>query len=204
MKIIIDDKVCTKHKMTLNEVLLALLYRNCNDVVKIYNNMLNRQILTNKNGNVYVTQRWSEVLDVILADSGTSQDEERLKNLAAKMRESYPEGRMIDRYTGKPTPYYFRCNPSEIQNKLKTFFNRYGNKSDEEILDAERRYVESFNGNFQQAGFRLLKYFIWKDNPKQGPDGNYVESISPLLDFLANKEDEGVKINSDDWQNRMI
>ena len=124
-----------------------------------------------------------------------------MKELAKTLRELYPEGRMIDRFTGKPTSYYFRCNQKEIEQKLKTFFFRYGNYTDEDIIDATKRYVASFNGNYQQKGFRQLKYFIWKDDPKQGPDGNYVESISPLLDFLENKEsEEGVVVtNSDDW-----
>ena len=41
-----------------------------------------------------------------------------------------------------------------------------------------------------------------KDEKKEGAFGNHVESMSPLLDFLENKESEkevGVVINSDDW-----
>lgn len=198
MKIVIDDKVCLKHKMTLQEVLLALAFRmNNSDIV--VDNMLRREILVKK-GDYLVTQRWSDVLDEILADSGGAQDEERLISLATKMREAYPEGRMLDRRTGKPSSYIFRGNTKEIMLKLKSFFFRYGNFSDEDILDAEKRYVASWNGNYQQPGFRLLKYFIWKDNIKQGPDGGYVESASPLLDFLENKESVGAEeVNTDDF-----
>ena len=67
MKITIDEKVCLKHKMTPQEVLLALAVRagGFEDSIE---NMVRREILVDDN--VYkVTQHWSEVLDEILADS---------------------------------------------------------------------------------------------------------------------------------------
>lgn len=202
MKITIDDKICLKHKMTFEEFLMALMYRQVKSPREITNNLLNREIVVNHGGQYLVTQRWSEVIDEILADSqGSERTDDELMELARKMRDAYPQGRMIDRYTGRPTTYYFRCNVPEVAKKLKTFFARYGNFSDEDILDAEKRYVASYNGNYQQKGFRLIKYFILKDDVKQGPDGNYVEPLSPLLDFLSNKESEEVVggTNSDDW-----
>ena len=206
MKLTLDEKMCLKHKLAFEEVLLALCFRSIKDIQKTVGNMVNREILVVKGGQHLVTQRWSDVLDEIIADSSVEQDEERLKELAKKMREAYPEGRMIDRRTNQPTSYYFRCNTSEVVKKLKTFFSRYGDYSDEDILDAEKRYVASYRGNYQQAGFRQLKYFIWKDNPRQGPDGSYVESISPLLDFLENKESGEVEeeANTFDWTSKMV
>jgi hypothetical protein len=205
----LDEKACIKHKLTLEEALIALTIRHVKFPSKVTDNLLSREVLTKKEGQLYVTQHWSDVLDEILADSMGEQDEERLKALAKKMRDVYPEGRMIDRKTGQPTPYFFRCNPSEVFKKLKTFFVRYGSivgdVTDEEIVEATKHYVATFRGNYQQAGFRQLKYFIWKDNPRQGPDGNYVESISPLLDALTNRESaevgEGI---TEDWTSQMI
>ena len=201
MKLTIDEKVCLKHKMTLSEVLIALAVRNT-DAVKEIPNMLNREILVeDKTEDWYrITQHWSDVLDEIIADSSgaVEKSDEELQELAKKMRELYPEGRMIDTRTGKPTSYYFRCNVPEIVRSLKRFFTRFGNYSNEDILDATRRYVASYRGNYQQRGFRIIKYFILKDDVKQGPDGNYVDPLSPLLDFLENKESEedGVVITS--------
>ena len=194
MKITIDEKICRKHKMTLQEVLLALAIRigkhqDCID------NMLAREILVNKD-DTQITQHWSEVVDEILADSnGCIKSDEELKEFAKKMMEAYPHGAMIDRRTGRPTTYYFQCNNYEVRTKLKSFYNRYGPYSDEEILDAEKRYVARWNGNYQQVGFRQLKYFIFKVDKETG------EITSPLLDFLENKEseEEGVVITSDDW-----
>ena len=207
MKLTIDEKMCLKHKMTIEEFLIAYMYGHVKKPDQVLQNLLNREILVLKNGDYYLTQRWNDVMNEIIADSTQEQDEERLKNLAIQMRDLYPAGRIIDRKTGQPTSYYFKCNVSEIMKKLKTFFIRFGNFSDEDILDATKRYVASFRGNYQQKGFRIIKYFIWKDDVKVGPDGNYVESISPLLDFLENKESEEevvVGTNSDDWMTKMI
>lgn len=188
MKITIDEKVCLKHKMTVQEVLIALIMR-MGKVPDAMENMLNREILVDT-GEYQVTQHWSDVLDEILSDSsGTvEKSDEELLELAKKMRELYPQGKMKDRY-GRPTPYYYRCNNSEVVKKLKKFFTIFGNVSDEEILDATKRYVASFQGNY--TGMRLIKYFILKDDVKPSEDGQgHVEQISDLATFLENKESE--------------
>lgn len=205
MKLTIEEKACTKHRLTFDEVLMTLVYRQIKDPPEVFKNLKEREIITQQNGKFYVTQHWAEVLDEVLADSSGEQNEDRLRNLAIQMREIYPQGRMIDSKTGRPTPYYFRCNVGEVSRKLKTFFARYGEYTDEEILDATRRYVAAYQGNYQQKGFRLLKYFIFKDDVRQGPDGNYVEPLSYLLDYLENKEEtEGVVVNTEDWTTKLI
>ena len=196
MKITIDEKVCLKHKMTIQEVLLALAFRMANSDIVI-DNMLNREILVDK-GDYLVTQHWSDVLDEILSDSSGSieKSDEEIIELAKQMRELYPQGKMKDRY-GRMTPYYYRCNNSEVVKKLKKFFTIFGNVSNEEILDATKRYVASFQGNY--TGMRLIKYFILKDDVRPSEDGTgHVEQISDLATFLENKESEEEGVNNDD------
>lgn len=202
MKVIIDEKACEKHKMTLEEFLVSLMIRQVKDVHKLTKDLLDRNIIVFKEGNYLITQPWSDTLDEILAESTEElekTDEELLK-LAEEIRKCFPSGKMKDRY-GRDTPYYYRCNKSEISKSLKRFFAQGNKYSDEEILDATKRYVESFKGNY--AGMRLAKYFIMKNPVKQGEDGvGYVEQVSDLLTFLENKESregEGEVINSEDW-----
>ena len=198
MKITIDEKVCTKHKMTIQEVLIALIMR-MGKVPDTMENMLNREILVDT-GEYEVTQHWSDVLDEILSDSSgnVEKSDEELLELAKQMRELYPQGKMKDRY-GRMTPYYYRCNNSEVVKKLKKFFTIFGNVSDEDILDATKRYVASFQGNY--TGMRLIKYFILKDDVKPSEDGTgHVEQISDLATFLENKESgEEDENNDDSW-----
>ena len=199
MKITIDEKVSLKHKMTPVEVLFALAIRYSENPQGELLNMENREIIVKDKGIYRITQHWSDVLDEILSDSsGTiEKSDEELLELAKQMRELYPQGKMKNRY-GQPTPYYYRCNNSEVVKKLKKFFTIFGNYSNEEILDATKRYVASFRGNY--ANMRLIKYFILKDDVKLSEDGTgHVEQISDLATFLENRESEEEVVNNDDW-----
>ena len=67
----------------------------------------------------------------------------------------------------------------------------YGTKyTDEQIINATQKYVNSFNGNY--AYLKLLKYFIWKDERLKG------ESVQSLLaDFIENESAEDT--TNSDW-----
>ena len=202
MKITIDEDVCIKHKMTYEEFLIAYAFRQVPECHEVIKNLIAREVLIVKDGFYYVTQHWSDVLDDILCDSAgvSERTEESLMALAEKIRDCFPKGKMKDRF-GRDTPYYYRCNKSEVSKALNRFFTQFGNYPDSEIIDATKRYVASFNGNY--TGMRLAKYFIMKNPIKQDENGRgYVEQVSDLLTFLENKESEkevGVVINSDDW-----
>lgn len=200
MKLIIDEALCSKHKMTITEVLLALAVRSSDNLQGELLNMQNREILVNDRGIYKVTQHWSDVLDELLSDSSGASEktDEQLIKLAKQMREIFPQRKMLDRM-GRPTPYYYRCNTSEVVRKLKKFFTIFGNIPDSDIIDATKRYVASFQGDY--TGMRLIKYFILKDDVKPSEDGTgHVEQISDLATFLENKDcEEEEVINGDSW-----
>lgn len=200
MKLIIDEALCSKHKMTITEVLLALAVRSSENLQGELLNMQNREILVNDKGIYKVTQHWSDVLDELLSDSSGASEktDEQLIMLAKQMREIFPQRKMLDRL-GRPTPYYYRCNTSEVVRKLKKFFTIFGNIPDSDIIDATKRYVASFQGDY--TGMRLIKYFILKDDVKPSEDGTgHVEQISDLATFLENKDSEEEEvINGDSW-----
>lgn len=187
MKIVIDEKSCKKHKMTDQEILIALAVR-AGKYEEVVQNMLNREILVKDKGQLKITQRWSDVADEIIADSSNEISEERLEALANKLKECFPQGRTPDK------KYIYRCNKKEIMQSLKKFFNQFGNYTDDEVIDAAKRYVASFRGNY--AFMRIVKYFIIKDLRRDGGD-----IISDLATFLENKESEEdvVNTNSDEW-----
>lgn len=194
MKITIDEKECLKHKLTPEEVFTALAVRSSKDFQKTLDNLVNREVLTLAGGDKYmVTQRWSDELDEILCDSsGAIDDEDRLNNLAQKMRDCYPKGKMPG------TVYYYRCNTREVVLKLKKFFNVYGNYTDDRIVDATKRFVASYNGNYKYLP--LIKYFIMKNKTVMDEDGtSHISEVSPLADYLENKTDDNLVTASDDW-----
>ena len=195
MKITIDDKICLKHGLTPNEVMLALAIRT-GDMKEDISNMVARGILVDK-GEYLVTQRWSDVLDEILCDSQSSieKSDEELLNLAQRMRECFPQGKMPG------TPYYYRCNNSEVIKKLKKFFIQYGNYPDDDIVDACKRFVASFRGNYKYLP--LVKYFISKLKDQEDEDGTiHKVEYSPLADYLENKEE--TVADTSDWNTQTL
>ncbi len=201
MKMSLDEKICLKHELTLQEVLIALAVR-VGTTKQAVNNLLAREVLVERNGEYFITQHWNEVVDEILCDSasnGTDLSDERLLALAVKIQECFPKQKMLNNW-GQATPFYFRCNKTEIKNKLKKFLTVYGEVSDEDIIDATKRYVESFASKGYR-GMRLAKYFIIKDDRKLGADEEvHVEQLSDLATFLENKgSEEENAVNGDDW-----
>lgn len=201
-KVTLDEKVCLKHKLTLQEALLVLAVRtgSTKDAV---NNLLAREVLVERNGEFLVTQHWSDVLDEVICDSGNNGidlSEERLLALALKVQECFPKLKM--RYaSGQDSPFYFRCNKTEIKNKLKKFLTVYGNVSDEDIIDATKRYVATYEPK-GYMGMRLAKYFIIKDDRKLMEDDEvHVEQLSDLATFLENKTEDTPAdiVDGDDW-----
>lgn len=192
MKITIDDKVCTKHKMTVPEVLFALAFRQAGK--QVISNMVAREILSDVGGEYHVTQGWSDVLEEILAESSGSVkiDETRLLNLALKIQEVFPSGYKVDERTN--AKYYHKSNSRSIQSALKRFITYYRDYTDEEILDAAKEYVASFRGNYSRI--EMANYFVYKDNRNKGG-----EITSTLATFLENKDsgDGGVVVNTEDW-----
>lgn len=191
MKITIDEKVCTKHKMTDQEVLIALAVR-AGKYEEVIQNMLNREILVEDDGQLKITQHWSDVVDEVLCDSGSSVSDKRLSHLAEEIQNCFPSGFKMDERTG--TKYYHKSNKLAIKQALKRFIFYFGDYSDEDIIDAAKRYVASFRGNYRYP-FQMANYFVCKDLRTRGGD-----ITSPLATFLENKESgEEDENNDDSW-----
>lgn len=135
--------------------------------------------LTGQPINPKITQTGIEVLESILLDSEFNPqkgEDDRYMNLAAQLIELFPKGRK------EGTNYMWRDSKAIIAKKLKTVVKKYEvTFTDEEAIDATRRYVASFNGDYRYM--QLLKYFIMKKNPLTGDEN------SQFLSYLENTED---------------
>lgn len=129
--------------------------------------------------NPKLTQTGIEAIESILLDSefaSPKEEDDRYLNLAAKLIELFPKGRK------EGTNYMWRDSKAIIAKKLKTVVKKYEvTFTDEEAIDATRRYVASFNGDYRYM--QLLKYFIMKKNPLTGDEN------SQFLSYLENTED---------------
>lgn len=192
MKITLDEKTCLKNKLTLQEALIAAAvsmgkYRDT------INNMINRGILTQDTPTL--SSDWEGIIKKLIDNEGF-----RFEELALQVQACFPKQRMIYP-NGIASPFYFRCNKTEIKNKLKKFIEVYGEVSNEDILDATKRYVASYAPKGYR-GMRLAKYFIIKDDRKLSVDDEiHVEQLSDLATFLENKTEDTPSniVDGDDW-----
>ena len=115
-------------------------------------------------------------------------DTDRYDELADKLRELYPKGRK------EGTSYLWRDSHAKIANKLRTLVKKYNFKfTDEQAINATKRYIESFNGNYSYM--QLLKYFILKKDKDTG------EENSQLMSYIENEDYTDAA--NDDWMNEV-
>lgn len=188
----LTDVACRKHNLLLSEGIALLAISTTTD--DTYKSLVDKGLITKANGTMQslnrkysATEKGIVLADELVADSEKNivAKEDSIKELADKLRSIYPEGKM------EGTSYYYRCNKADIIRKLKSFFRRYGEYTPEQIIEATQRYVSSFNGNYTYL--RLLKYFIWKDENK---DGETLQ-VSQLADWIENKNETNA--NNTDW-----
>lgn len=196
-KIEIDEAKCLKLGLTLQETLIAIAI-SMGKYRETATNMLNRGIITLdlfKQGSPDITSKWKSKVGSFLVS-----DEQRLETLALKVQDCFPKQKLMYA-NGRESPFYFRCNKTEIKNKLKKFLDFYGEVSDDDIIDATKRYVDTYASK-GYLGMRLAKYFILKDDRRLTADDEvHVEQLSDLATFLENKSENKPQdiVNGDDW-----
>ena len=192
MKITLDEKTCLKNKLTLQEALIAAAV-SMGNYKCTFDNMINRHVLGIMGQSV--DSKWKDIIKNLI-----NSEDARFEALATKVQECFPKQKMMYA-NGTASPFYFRCNKTEIKNKLKKFLTIYGEVADEDIIDATKRYVASYAPKGYR-GMRLAKYFIMKDDRKLMADGEvHVEEISDLATFLENKTEDTPSdiVDGDDW-----
>ena len=196
MKFTIDEAVVTRLGMDLPSLFATLLVKTGADIEQVFSDLVKKEVLVKGMlGGYSVTSRWSDVCNnILLTSEKTIPKDEELEPLALELMSLVPQTKMPG------TPYYYKCNKREIILKLKKFFKLYGFYPYEDIINATKRYVASFNGDYRYM--KLLKYFIMKDEKRTDSDGRgYIEETSMLATELENKESSD--INSDNWVNEL-
>lgn len=198
MKYIIDTEILEREGIGLDEALYLLsVYKkkpiNFNTIqkAKVENKILKFE---NSRDPVKITHKGQSYIESILAKSKihvSSDNLERYRTLADKMREVYPKGL-------KPgTNYQWRDSTAIIADRLMKLVAKYNIEfTDEEAVDATKRYIASFNGNYRYM--QILKYFISKQKPVEGTSA---EQNSQFLSFLQN---EGDIIENQDWTANLV
>lgn len=194
MNYIINEDICKEKGMDLPSLLAVLLVKTGINITELFNNLINKGILVKdiSSDGFLVTQNWDSICsDILLSADKTVPSEDQLLPLVNSLMEIFPPGKK------EGTTIYWKGNKKDNRERLQKFFKLYGNKySNEQILEAAKKYVESFNG--QYTYMRALKYFIWKDEKKIGSDGKkYIEEVSDLASYIENADQEESLNN--DW-----
>ena len=203
MKIVLDTEVCKKEGKDV-DVALYLLSLLCGSKItqNTFEKARQQRLLTFSQmydvrnpfpDYVTLTDTGEHIAEGLMASSMNSSSEERCVSLAEKLREVFPAGK-------KPGyAYTWRDSVSCIADRLKKFFMKYGEYTDEQIIEATKAYVASFNGNYTYM--QLLKYFIWK-NKVTGEEvvgGRIVGEVERQSQLAAWIEDTPDKKTSADW-----
>lgn len=201
MIISISKEGIEKNNTTLGEVLLMFIYENEVNIQEAQDKLIKKGFITasyDKNYNKVgfrVTNKGREIINNVIVDSDKEQKpQDKLENLANKLKESFPKGK-------KPgTNYYWTDGTPLIIRRLKLFFKKYGNTySDEQIIEAAKKYVDSFNNEYQYM--KLLKYFIFKEKVNKNGE---VEGESDLINYIENADQEDLgNENNVDWTNTL-
>lgn len=191
----LDSKRITQCGLFIEDVLALLLVKHCSNLKLLFERLLdNGLILQNKDieGSFYMPEGvLMELDDVIQKCAPETSKDDVIEGLAKNMIDVYPKGI-------KPgTNQTWRSNVTDISRRLRKFQTRYPQYDIDKILDATKRYVQSFNGHYDFM--RTLKYFIWKDEFKYDDDGRgYIEQVSELANFIENN-DAGDQMMSTDF-----
>ena len=198
MKYIIDTEILEREGIGLDEALylLSVYKKKPIDFNTVQKARVENKILKFENPRdpVNITPKGQSFIESILAKSKihvSSDNLERYRTLADKMREVYPKGL-------KPgTNYQWRDSTAIIADRLMKLVAKYNIEfTDEEAVDATKRYIASFNGNYRYM--QILKYFISKQKPVEGAPA---EQNSQFLSFLQNEE--GTTENQD-WTANLV
>lgn len=198
MKITIDSDVCKKYNLSIPQVLYLILSHDKIHIPTLVSRLPTRLGVYNQftDWQYYLNDDGTELLRTILTESEPEIKAagDRYENLAIQLREIFPEGK-------KDNTYYWRDSVRVIANRLKAFVTKYHiQNTDEEIINATKRYVESFNGDYKFM--QLLKYFIMKNKRVRNEDGfEEVQDESQLLSYLDNKNE--VNVANTDWMTQL-
>lgn len=166
MTITVADKILDKYNLSIEEFLILYICSKEYDIKELIDTIIAKgyadKNLYNPNTAI-VSNNVKEIISSVIIDSDKAviDKEEDYLRVAKKMQEIFPKGRK------EGTTYAWRDCTAVIAKKLKTLVVKFNFKfTEEEALNATKKYVESFNGNYKFM--QLLKYFILKNDTTTG------------------------------------
>ena len=181
MEITINDKLLEQYNLSVEEFLILYICSKNYNIKELLDTIIAKGYA---NKDVFdefkavISDNVKDLIADIIINSNKKviNKEKDFLILANKMRDLYPSGK-------KPgTNYSWKDSGIVIAQKLKTLVAKFGcSFTEEEALEATKRYIESFNGNYTYM--QLLKYFILKTDKSTG------DIKSDFMSLIENKEE---------------
>ena len=183
----LNGEAIKQNGLTIGEVLVLIATQNKVDLEESKQKLILNGMLTAERNDLFqaigwkATSKGADALNNVIIDSDKpTVTIDKLDNLAAELKKVFPTGKK------EGTNLYWADGISLIVRRLKVFFKKYGTTyTDEQILQAAKEYVASFNGDYRFM--KLLKYFIFKE--KMGANRE-IEPESELMTYIENAGQE--------------
>lgn len=191
MKIELTENSCKKSGSSLDEALVLICLHNVRDPLSALKECIRKGLVSKRplEKGYFLTNKGSGLLTDIISKPQGGRD---VLSLAKQLKEIYPKGTK----TVSDKKYYWTDSPKLIERRLNVFFKLYGQFNDEDIIDATKRYVASFKGDYETM--KLLRYFIFRERSFGGIN----EPSSDLLNFIENKGED--MNNNTNWTMKLI
>lgn len=209
MRITIDRDIIDKYGLTPAEALYMLFLNQLDEKTQeedIVRRLVGRLYMGTYDDKRFLTVTGADLLSRLILDTqaldARTIPDESLMEIAVAMQKEYPAGMKPKDtpYGPKPSNTAWRGNKSDLVDRLKKFFMKYGDTyTKEQLVDATKRYVESFKDD--RRFMRALPYFIMKSERKVDSDGiTHIEDVSDLASLLES-EDTGTPTDNrgDSW-----
>lgn len=197
----LNAKGLMENDLTIGEALFILMFSNNVDLDEVKKSLLAKGFIgetldteTYKKVGFFLTRKGADAFNNAIQDSdpviNTMSIKDRIEELVPQLQAIYPEGKNFNNQ-------YWKGNKTDIKRRLQTFFKKYGDEyTNEQIIEATETYVRGFNGDYKFM--RLLQYFIWKEEIK---DGTKIV-VSILADHIENAGQEN-SLNDFSWTNML-
>ena len=171
MKIIIDTNVIKDNGLKVVDFLLLLSIKELSRM----NYSIDKSLTFLKDNNLIISEKITsqsgiKFIDDILNKSSI-KDVDEIESLAKQLQSLWPEGY-------KDKKYRWKSNSTDIKRRIEKFFRIYGKYTNEQIVEAAKKYVKKFNDSGNRTYQKLLKYFIFKEDGSDSELANMLESIN--------------------------
>lgn len=197
-KVIIDLSPLKGTKLSYIDVIAYLSYKYKNEIEKAYAESGILKKVFNADSYQYVDMLNPDIvilMEACITIPKTDTNPEdfymyHLDEVATELKALFPKGK-------KTSSVLWTDSVHLIKKRLQLFNNKYpGYYSKEQVIQATKRYVDSFNG--VHTHMRALKYFIFKNDVK----GGEVDQTSDLLNYL--EDDSTEIITNNDWTAELV